>query len=49
MNVFDWIVLAILVASLFYGYKVGLVDGVVTVIAHLRVPAHQAVSSPAAC
>ena len=33
MNVFDWIVLAILVASLFYGYKVGLVDGVVTVIA----------------
>ena len=33
MNVFDWIVLAILIASLFYGYKVGLVDGVVTVIA----------------
>ncbi len=33
MNVFDWIVLAILLASLFYGYKVGLVDGVVTVIA----------------
>ncbi len=32
MNVFDWIVLAILLASLFYGYKVGLVDGVVTFI-----------------
>ncbi len=30
MNVFDWIVLAILLVSLFYGYKVGLVDGVVT-------------------
>ena len=32
MNVFDWVVLAILLASLFYGYKVGLVDGVVTFI-----------------
>ncbi len=32
MNVFDWIVLAILLGSLFYGYKVGLVDGVVTFI-----------------
>ena len=33
MNVFDGIVLAILAISLFYGYKTGLVDGVVTVLA----------------
>ena len=33
MNVFDWIVLAILAVTLFYGYKTGLVDSVVTTIA----------------
>ena len=33
MNVFDWIVLAILAVTLFYGYKTGLVDSVVTVLA----------------
>ena len=32
MNVFDWIVLAILAVTLFYGYKTGLVDSVVTTI-----------------